>query len=158
MELKVVNMNERYAFQILNWKYEPPYNFYNNEYTKEALEELVDSSYYALLDKENELFGFFCTGESAQVPAGHAILAYKENFVDMGLGMDPRFVGKGNGIAFCSFIINVIEKKNGKMPIRLTVAKFNQRAIHLYEKLGFKKEKEFRTELAEFITMVREGN
>lgn len=64
MELKVVNMNERYAFQILNWKYDSPYNFYNNEYTKEALEDLVDSSYYALLDKENELFGFFCTGES----------------------------------------------------------------------------------------------
>lgn len=76
----------------------------------------------------------------------------------MGLGMNPRFVGKGNGLEFCSFIINVIQKKNGKIPIRLTVANFNQRAIHVYEKLGFKKEKEFRTELAEFMTMIRGVN
>ncbi|WP_309299185.1 hypothetical protein [Ureibacillus sinduriensis] len=97
MEMKVVDMNEQYATQILNWKYDPPYNFYDNEYTKEALEELLDSSYYALVDTENELFGFFCSGKSAQVPAGHATRAYKENFVDMGLGMNPRFVGRGRG-------------------------------------------------------------
>ncbi|WP_309299184.1 N-acetyltransferase [Ureibacillus sinduriensis] len=41
------------------------------------------------------------------------------------------------------------------MSIRLTVAKFNQRAIRLYEKLGFKKDKEFWTDRAEFMTMVK---
>ncbi|MFC7686565.1 hypothetical protein ACFQU5_11510 [Ureibacillus sp. GCM10028918] len=61
---------------------------------------------------ENELFGFFCTGQSAQVPAGHAAFAYEENFIDMGLRMNPRLVGQGRGVELCSFIIKVIEKKN----------------------------------------------
>lgn len=70
MELKIHNMNNQYATQTLNWKYEPPYNFYNNEYIEEALAELLDGSYYALDNTDNELFGFFCTGLPAQVPVG----------------------------------------------------------------------------------------
>lgn len=157
MELTIHNMNKQLAIQILNWKYAPPYDFYNSdsEYEKEALEELLDDSYYALVTTENELFGFFCTGKSAQVPAGHSIGAYKEDLVDMGLGMNPIFVGQKRGAQFCSYIINRIEEQYENMAIRLTVATFNQRAIHLYEKLGFKKENEFQTERAKFITMVK---
>ncbi|MDN4491972.1 GNAT family N-acetyltransferase [Ureibacillus aquaedulcis] len=155
MKLKVFSMNEQYAIQILNWKYEPPYDFYNNECTKEALEELLDNTYYALVGTKNELFGFFCIGKSAQVAAGHAALAYEENFVDMGLGMNPLFVGEGRGAEFCSFIIKFIEEKHENTPIRLTVAEFNERAIRLYEKIGFKKENAFRTDRAKFMTMVR---
>ena len=155
MELNVYNMNDQFAIQILNWKYEPPYDFYNNEYSKEALEELLDSSYYALVNMENELIGFFCTGKSAQVPYGHTMGVYEEKLVDMGLGMNPLLVGEGRGTEFCSLVINLIEEKYQYTPIRLTVAKFNKRAIHLYEKIGFKGEHEFKTKRAEFITMVR---
>ena len=157
MELNVCAMENQFAIQILNWKYEPPYDFYNNVYSKEALEELLDSSYYALVNAENELFGFFCTGKSAQVPAGHAARVYEERLVDMGLGMKPLLVGQGRGTEFCLIIINLIEDRFKSIPIRLTVAKFNERAIHLYEKLGFKEEHQFQTERAEFITMVRRG-
>ena len=69
--------------------------------------------------------------------------------------MNPEFVGQGRGKAFCSIIIRHIEENNKKTAIRLTVAKFNQRAIRLYENLGFKKEKEFQTYTAEFMIMVR---
>ncbi|PYF08276.1 GNAT family N-acetyltransferase [Ureibacillus chungkukjangi] len=155
MKLKVYNMNNQFAIQILNWKYKPPYDFYNNEYSKEALEELLNSSYYALVDTENELFGFFCTGKSAQVPAGHAMGAYEERLVDMGLGMNPMLVGEGRGAEFCLLIIKLIEQDFQNAPIRLTVAKFNKRAIHLYRKLGFIEEHEFQTDRAEFMTMVR---
>ena len=155
MKLKVYSMNNEFAIQILNWKYKPPYDFYNNEYSEEALEELLDSSYYALVDMENELFGFFCTGKSAQVPAGHAMGVYEERLVDLGLGMNPMLVGEGRGNEFCLLIIQLIEQAYQNTAIRLTVAKFNKRAIHLYGKLGFIKEHEIQTERAEFITMVR---
>ena len=155
MDLTVSSMNRDYAIQILNWKYEIPYDFYNNELTQEALEELLNSSYYALVDSKNELFGFFCTGKSAQVPAGHVIGAYEENLVDLGLGMNPDKVGRGSGTDFCRFILNVIKERHGNGKIRLTVAEFNQRAIHLYEKLGFEKAEEFKNDRASFITMVQ---
>ena len=84
MELKMVTMDEQFAFQILHWKYEQPYNPYNGEYTEGGMCELLDNSYYALIDEENELFGFFCTGKSAQVPAGQSMGAYDENLIDLG--------------------------------------------------------------------------
>lgn len=69
--------------------------------------------------------------------------------------MNPKMVGKGNGFELCSFILRYIEKNYIGSPIRLTVAKFNQRAIHLYEKLGFVKKDEFTTDFAEFMTMIK---
>lgn len=154
MELIIENMNEESVRDILSWVYDKPYDFYNNELTDEDMKEKLDGSYYALVN-DNQLFGFFCTGENAQVPVGKKIGVYSVDSIDMGLGMNPKFVGKGNGFEFCSFILRYIEKNNKGTPIRLTVAKFNQRAIHLYDKLGFVKKAEFSTDFAEFMTMVK---
>ena len=150
------NMDENSAKLILSWRYKEPYNFYNNESNSEALKELLDGSYRVITDDHGEIFGFMCTGESAQVPAGNKYGVYNKNCVDMGLGMAPDHVGKGNGYPFCSFIINYIRENHGNIAIRLSVATFNKRAVYLYEKLGFKKADQFRTDHAEFITMIKE--
>lgn len=156
MNIMIEDMNEQIAKDILNWKYDEPYDFYNNDPTdNEEVEELLNGSYYVLVNDLNELVGFFCIGESAQVPRGHQYGVYEDDLIDMGLGMNPTLTGNGNGFEFCSFTVNLIEKIYKGTPIRLTVAKFNQRAIHLYEKLGFVQEKEFDTDLAKFITMVK---
>ncbi|WP_367281315.1 GNAT family N-acetyltransferase [Planococcus shenhongbingii] len=68
--------------------------------------------------------------------------------------MNPKLVGKGQGTAFGSSYI-LIEESHPGLPVRLTVASFNKRAIHLYEKLGFVKENRFSTDRVEFITMVK---
>lgn len=158
MQLVIEKMNEETANCILNWKYEKPYDFYNNESTDEALKEMLDGSYYALIDEGKALIGFFCIGENAQVPIGKRFGVYAENFVDMGIGMNPNHVGKGNGFEFCTYVIKFIEESYHNTPIRLTVAKFNRRAIHLYEKLGFVRVAEFSGEVTEFITMIRNDN
>lgn len=155
MQLFIEKVNELTAKDILNWHYDKPYDFYNNELTGEEMKEMLNGSYYVLVNTEKEIFGFFCIGESAQVPVGKQFGAYTDDFVDMGLGMNPKFTGKGNGFAFCSFILRYIDENFKDTPIRLTVAKFNKRAIHLYEKLGFVMKSEFRTDLTEFITMVK---
>ena len=148
-------MNEKIAIDILNWIYDKSCDFYNNELTDEDMKERLDGSYYALVDEGKVLVGFFCIGETAQVPKGKQFGVYTDNFVDIGLGMNPILIAKGNGLEFCSFILRYIEESYKGTPIRLTVAKFNHRAIHLYEKLGFVMENEFNTDFAEFITMVR---
>lgn len=158
MKLFLENMNEEIARDILSWEYEQPYDFYNSEVTDEDLKERLDGSYIALVNDKQEVVGFYCTGENAQVPVGKIDGVYSEDSIDMGLGMNPTFVGKGNGFEFCSFILCHIQKNNKGTPIRLTVAKFNQRAIHLYEKLGFVKVDEFMTDFAEFMTMIRKSN
>ncbi len=69
--------------------------------------------------------------------------------------MKPDLTGKGFGAIFFSFVLSHIQDEFNS-PIRLTVAKFNHRAIHLYEKFGFIKIMEFSSESAEFITMIKE--
>jgi [ribosomal protein S18]-alanine N-acetyltransferase len=155
MQLFVRNMTEEYAKQILNWKYEAPHDFYNNEETSESLNELLETPYYVVLNQDQELVGFFCIGIVAQVPFGSTVGAYNEDMRDIGIGMNPAITGQGFGASFFSFILSYIQETYGLDAIRLTVANFNQRAIHLYTKLGFVKKVEFNRDTTEFITMVK---
>jgi [ribosomal protein S18]-alanine N-acetyltransferase len=98
---------------------------------------------------------FFCIGDAAKVPIGIQFGAYSEEFIDIGIGMKPELTGHGYGITFFSFILEHIKDHFKDIPIRLTVAKFNQRAIHLYEKFGFIKKMEFKKDPTAFITMVK---
>lgn len=155
-QLSCHKMNEKSAVEILRWNYERPYDFYNNEVTFEALKELLDGSYYTVVDQQEGLAGFFCIGKSAQVPAGHLVGAYTVEYIDFGLGMRPDLTGQGFGYDFCMFILEFVQEMYQAGPTRLTVAKFNKRAIRLYEKLGFKKHMEFGTPYSDFLVMVRE--
>lgn len=155
MQLHVRSMTEEYAKQIVNWKYEAPYDFYNNEETSESLNELLENPYYAVLNQDHELVGFFCIGSAAQVPFGSTVGAYHEDISDIGIGMNPAITGQGFGTPFFLFILSYIQETSQLDAIRLTVAKFNVRAIHLYTKLGFVKKVEFTRDTTEFITMVK---
>jgi [ribosomal protein S18]-alanine N-acetyltransferase len=155
MDLMSHKMNEQYAKEVMGWKYDQQYDFYDNELTNESLQELLNGSYYAVVNAENKLIGFFCVGESAQVPTGHQFGVYVDGYIDFGLGMHPRETGKGNGYEYCTFILDLIKEKYKNFPIRLTVANFNKRAIHLYEKMGFVKSKEFNSNNYSFSIMVK---
>lgn len=155
MLFRMTTMTAAYADQILLWSYEPPYDFYNSDQDEESRRELLENSYYAILDEEGQLFGFCCTGPSAQVPAGVPLGAYGEEFLDFGLGMKPELTGKGLGKEFLSFVLASIAELHGHKPLRLTVAAFNQRAIRLYTGLGFTEVTSFDNRGTSFITMVK---
>ncbi|MGE7623027.1 GNAT family N-acetyltransferase [Viridibacillus sp. NPDC096237] len=153
-QLSVGNMNMEFAKEILGWRYAAPYDFYNNELDTEALNEILDNPYYSVVNNSGELVGFFCIGQSAQVPSGSQFGTYSEEMIDIGIGMKPGLTGKGYGSTFFSFVLNHIQGENC-IPIRLTVAKFNHRAIHLYEKFGFVRFMEFCNNSIEFIVMIK---
>jgi ribosomal protein S18 acetylase RimI-like enzyme len=153
MELFIKDMSEKFAVEIVNWRYEAPYDFYNNEVTSEAINEMIENPYYAVINQSEELVGFFCIGSTAQVPIGHQFGAYSEEFLDIGIGMKPDLTGKGLGSTFFSKVLQTIEKDK---PLRLTVAEFNRRAIHLYMKLGFIEKMKFKRDSIEFIVMIKE--
>lgn len=157
MQLFIKNMNEERAVEALNWRYAEPYDLYNNELTNDTLQEFLGDSYHAIVDQDNALFGYFCIGESAQVPPGRKFGVYSEDMLDVGFGMKPSCTGQGNGFEFCSFIFSYIQENYNDSHFRLTVATFNERAIHLYEQLGFVERGKFYTDAAEFITMIREN-
>ncbi len=92
MNFIIKDMDENLARKIISWVYEEPYDFYNNVLNEEVIKEYLDGSYRAIID-DDEVFGFLCTGQTAQIPAGIKYGVYNDKFVDMGLGMNPDYVG-----------------------------------------------------------------
>lgn len=141
---KVELMDEESAKQIVNWKYAPPYAFYNmsdsddKEEESWEIEELMDGSYFTVKSLDNELIGFYCYGQNAQVPDGTRQGLYiDEDCLDIGLGLRPDLTGEGNGYNFVNKGLEFGQLKYAPTKFRLSVASFNQRAISLYSKIGF---------------------
>ncbi|GLO65480.1 MULTISPECIES: GNAT family protein [Oceanobacillus] len=155
MDIQIIRMNQKYAVEALCWKYEKPYDFYNHVLTTGAIAELLGNRYYAMINEERELIGFFCLGRSAQVPAGDRFGVYNDDCIDLGLGMKPEYTGKGYGTIFLSHILNHVYDTCPLKDIRLTVATFNHRAIRLYENHGFIKQQKFLHKDTDFITMIK---
>lgn len=138
MKLKIEKMTEQDAFQIFIWKYTAPYDWYNLEGDDTCLNEFLEDSYYVAKDEGNRLVGFFCYGTSAQVSSGQRLGFYEdETYLDIGLGMNPLLCGKGYGASFLELGMQYATKTLGAHKFRLTVADFNERAIKMYQKVGF---------------------
>jgi ribosomal protein S18 acetylase RimI-like enzyme len=67
--------------------------------------------------------------------------------------MHPDRTGQGNGRTFVQLVMQEAARE-GK-PLRLTVAAFNERAIHLYERLGFQQVTSFEKGSTRFLVMTR---
>ncbi|RWZ60180.1 GNAT family N-acetyltransferase [Halobacillus fulvus] len=153
MMFRTERMNVSHADEILRWSYEPPYDMYNQTVDYDSKMELLNGSYTPVLTEHNTLFGYYCTGNSAKVPTESEDMLYPNGFIDKGLGMNPLYTGRGHGVEFCAFILSEIKKVEQDLPLRLTVATFNTRAIRVYEKLGFRRGDLFKKGKVEFMTM-----
>ncbi len=147
MFYRMVEMNEAYAKNITKWRYKDHYSVYNFEDNEETLNELLTQEYYAVLDKNSMLIGFFCVKEAAIVPYGKKYHVYDDdNYLDIGLGIKPSLVGKRRGYPYLRFGLDYFKQKYNTNHFRLTVLDFNKRAIHLYHKIGFKIENYFKSQ------------
>jgi [ribosomal protein S18]-alanine N-acetyltransferase len=160
MEYKIDRMNYARAKQISEWVYLEPYSIYNMDGSDGCINELLDGLYYTVTDDKNNLIGYYCFGEAAQVPTGRKFGVYDDKGkTDIGLGMNPNLCGKGFGY---EFLKNGMEFANNELSVkgfRLTVATFNQRAIIVYRRLGFREVASFKRVMEnnsiEFIVMIR---
>ena len=74
---------------------------------------------------------------------GFYSLMEEDDHIEIGLGLHPDFTGKGHGKKFLEDLLDYISLNYEKKKIVLRVASFNSRAIHLYEKCGFKRIRSF---------------
>lgn len=110
MKLAIKEMNEQFASEILQWQYVAPYDFYNNELSDDNVQEMLDNPYFAIINNQSELIGYYCTGTAAQVPKGQDVGAYVECCVDIGIGMKPNLTGQGLGTAFFRLLYKQFKK------------------------------------------------
>ncbi len=64
----------------------------------------------------------------------------------LGLGLNPRFCGRGYGKQLMSLIIHEFEQRFTDKFLELEVRAFNKRAIKCYTKAGFFKVQEYKKE------------
>ena len=133
-------MTKRLAQTIGQWEYPPPYTMYSLTSDPNIVEELMDGSYWAVIDDRGDLQGYYCVGPNARVLGGESVYGelLDENVLDIGLGMNPNYVGTGNGRSFVTAVLEFAAAKQPVQRFRLTVAAFNRRAIRVYEALGFR--------------------
>lgn len=138
---------------IATWRYEGIYSFYNNDKTEAkkqwALNIHKEEYAFVMYDEENQLMG-------------NCSFDYEDDQYMLGVQMRPDLTGKGMGVEIVKAILEFGKEKYNFDNIELLVAKFNERAIKVYEKLGFEKVDEFmlhvNSEDKEFIAMRKVWN
>jgi len=131
-------MTEPCARAVLNWRYEPPYDFYNQNTTQP--DALIQNSYlnplyhyYSVFDERDTLIAFRCFGEDARVPGGD----YSADALDMGGGLRPDLTGHGLGPQVMRAAMDFARAEFSPRAFRATVAEFNLRAQRACEKVGY---------------------
>lgn len=163
MRFAIAPLTSTEASEILTWTYPEPYSFYNAgvEEGPEGMEEMLDGSHVGVHDDSGALIGFFAFGHGAQVPGGHLVGAYRDDLLDVGLGLRPDMTGKGVGASFMEAGLGYAAAAYRPRGFRLSVATFNQRAITVYERVGFVRGATFISVTpngdAEFLLMTRVG-
>jgi RimJ/RimL family protein N-acetyltransferase len=128
------------AEAISRWRYRGPYSIYDG--SPDVVASLLEPRYlyHAVHDESGGLVGYFCFGEDARVSAGRTSGLYdREDALDVGLGMRPDLTGKGLGEEFVRAGLQFADGNYSPAAFRLTVATFNQRAISVYERVGFER-------------------
>jgi len=156
MKFQFEKLNQKEALEIATWKYDGIYEFYNMDYIPEDLEEFIDeekrnkaiSDYYITKNEQGELIGFF-------------ELANRRNECLIGLGLKPSYTGKGIGNSFINSILIFIKEIYPNVTLlRMSVVDFNERAIIVYKRAGFKEAGSYTTMINQkeyyFITLNKE--
>lgn len=137
--LRIISMTKEYAHLISQWTYDGIYSLYNN--SGDMLDSFMDGNHFACIGESNQLVGYYCFGGEARIPTIENDVFHNE-FIDVGLGMNPMFCGHGFGLTFLEAGLKYACGFYESSKFRLSVVHFNKRAINVYRRLGFCTEKE----------------
>lgn len=113
------------------WKYPPPYDFYDAAADPEDYEEFVNpeqwpQKFWQVRCEEN-LIGFFTASPTED----------RETY-EISLGLSPDLTGGGLGLKFVLAGLETLAAECSPSRVVLSVAAFNERAMKVYERAGFR--------------------
>jgi ribosomal-protein-alanine N-acetyltransferase len=134
-QVSIARMTQDEAEAIADWRYEPPYDFYDWRADEDDLAELLDPArrgdcYFSAHDAAGELIGYFgfrCTSD----------------VVGVGIGLRPDLTDRGLGLGFLEQGLVFANARFQPRRFKLSVAEFNERAIKVYERAGFARTRSF---------------
>ena len=107
--------------EMAAWRYEVPYDFYDGD--QEPV--LNPERYFAAVGDDGTLVGFYYFEE-------------KIDALEIGLGLRPDLTGRKLGGEFLRQGLNFARRRFVARRIVLNVDAFNERAIRVYERAGFR--------------------
>lgn len=125
-------MTELFAREIATWSYLDEWSVYNSSPTSDLF--TTEAGYLAVVGSENVLVGFACSGVEARVPG----LNEAVDTLDVGLGMNPIFVGQGHGAKLGAAVVSHFQESTNASYLRVVVQSWNERSLNLARNLGFK--------------------
>jgi [ribosomal protein S18]-alanine N-acetyltransferase len=128
-------MSQDEAEEVADWRYDPPYDFYDARADESELVLLLDPTRrenrtFSARDENGELVGFFTYARD-----GDALV--------VGLGLRPDLTGQGLGTSFVEQGLEFGRARYAPKRFRLDVAEFNERAVTVYERAGFVRMRSF---------------
>lgn len=115
---------------IVSWRYDPPYDFYDMDSDPEDLALFTNPTnwdgYYVVFDGDGGRVGFFT-------------FEFDDGTLEIGLGMRPDLTGEGRGQSFVEAGLAFAREEYDPAVFSLSVASFNERAISVYEEVGFER-------------------
>jgi len=134
-QVSIASMTQDEAEAIADWRYEPPYDFYDWRADEDDLAELLDPArrgnrYFSAHDGSGVLIGFFGFGREGDI-------------VSVGIGLRPDLTARGLGLAFLEQGLVFANDRFQPCRYKLGVAEFNERAIKVYERAGFARTRSF---------------
>jgi [ribosomal protein S18]-alanine N-acetyltransferase len=130
---RFTQMTQEEAEAVAAWHYPEPYAFYDWTADADDLRELLDpelrgEAYWAVRDEADALVGYFS-------------LKPKDGALEVGLGLRPDLTGQGLGAAFLAAGLDFARGRFSPERFTLAVATFNERAIKVYERAGFARDR-----------------
>jgi ribosomal-protein-alanine N-acetyltransferase len=157
--LKIVPITAEFVREILSWRYEPPYDFYNfmiapEDIDKEIAYFLAPENRFRQVMRDGMPIAGFSLGLDGQVPGGD----YRAAALDIGLGIRPDLTGQGFGGEIVQAIVDFAIRLDAPPALRVTIAAFNERALRVWTKAGFREVSRFIAEetTVPFVILIRD--
>jgi RimJ/RimL family protein N-acetyltransferase len=126
--VKVAAWKDAYGPEVERWHYEAPYDFYDLASDPEDAAAMRDPARdehrRAVLGEDGRLEAFW-------------YFDWHGDVVEVGIGLRPDLTGRGLGESFLRAQLEYASEQWRPRTFRLFVAAWNERAITLYERLGF---------------------
>jgi RimJ/RimL family protein N-acetyltransferase len=126
--VKVAAWKDAYGSEVERWHYEAPYDFYDLASDPEDAAAMRDPARdehrRAVLGEDGRLEAFW-------------YFDWHGDVVEVGIGLRPDLTGRGLGESFLRAQLEYASEQWRPRTFRLFVAAWNERAITLYERLGF---------------------
>ena len=149
--MNVQPWTEEHTRDALGWHYEAPYDFYDFSADPSDVKQLHEQPelYRAILAPDSSLSGFW-------------FFVHRDHEVIVGLGLRPELTGRGLGAQFFDDALDYARAEWSPKRFRLWVAAWNERAIRVYERRGFREvgREQWHFELLgdhEFVEMERDA-